>query len=99
MKCLYGKWKIRLLYFIHEGYKRPGELHRKIPDATPRVLNMQLNELLQHQLIQKTIFPQVPLKVEYELTPFGETVMPVIRLLGEWGDENRDKLLAVIDQE
>lgn len=43
-EVLYGKWKIRLLWFIHEGHTRPGELQRKIPDASRRVLNMQLKE-------------------------------------------------------
>lgn len=98
-EVLFGKWKIRLLYFIHEGFRRPSELHRKIPDATPRVLNMQLNELLQHQLVEKTIYTQIPLKVEYQLTAFGESLVPVISLLGEWGDNNREKLLSVLTQE
>jgi DNA-binding HxlR family transcriptional regulator len=90
---LYGKWKIRLLYFIHEGHKRPGELQRKIPEATLRVLNMQLKELEKHGIISKKVFPQLPPKVEYALTDFGETLMPVINMLGEWGDTHQDRLM------
>ncbi|OJV81920.1 MAG: transcriptional regulator [Bacteroidia bacterium 44-10] len=81
-EVLYGKWKIRLLWFIHEGYKRPSELQRKIPDASRRVLNIQLKELEEHELITKTIYPVVPPKVEYSLTEFGETLIPVISVLG-----------------
>lgn len=52
-EVLYGKWKIRLLWFINEGFQRPSELQRKIPDASRRVLNIQLKELEQHALVSK----------------------------------------------
>ena len=74
-EVLYGKWKIRLLWFIHEGYKRPSELQKKIPNASRRVLNIQLNELEGHELISKKIYPVVPPKVEYSLTEIGETLI------------------------
>jgi DNA-binding HxlR family transcriptional regulator len=95
-EVLYGKWKIRLLWFINEGYKRPSELLRKIPDASRRVLNIQLNELEEHGLVSKITYAQAPPKVEYSLTAFGKTLMPVIAELGSWGDEHADHLRAVI---
>ncbi len=95
-EVLYGKWKIRLLWFIHEGHKRPSELQRKIPDASRRVLNIQLKELENHELITKVIYPQVPPKVEYSLTDFGNTLIPVIAALGNWGDEHEARLRSVI---
>lgn len=95
-EVLYGKWKIRLLWFINEGHKRPSELQRKIPDATRRVLNIQLKELEAHELVSKVIFPVVPPKVEYNLTDFGKTLIPVIAVLGEWGDQNEKRLQSVI---
>ncbi|WP_224994824.1 helix-turn-helix domain-containing protein [Cesiribacter sp. SM1] len=82
-EVLYGKWKIRLLWFINEGNKRPSELQRKIPDASRRLLNMQLNELQEHELITKVIYPFVPPKVEYSLTEFGKSLIPVIAALGQ----------------
>jgi DNA-binding HxlR family transcriptional regulator len=91
-EVLYGKWKIRLLWFIHEGNKRPSELQRKIPDASRRVLNIQLKELEEHELITKEIYPVVPPKVEYTLTEFGETLIPVLAALGQWGDEHQERL-------
>lgn len=93
---MYGKWKIRLLWFINEGHKRPSELQRKIPDASRRVLNVQLNELEAHDLIKKKIFPVVPPKVEYSLTPFGKTLIPVIAALGNWGESNEERLRNMI---
>jgi DNA-binding HxlR family transcriptional regulator len=95
-EVLYGKWKLRLLWFINEGYIRPSELQRKIPDASRRVLNVQLNELQHHELIAKTIYPVVPPKVEYHLTDFGKTLIPVIAALGNWGDTNEERLRKVI---
>ncbi|WP_379964907.1 winged helix-turn-helix transcriptional regulator [Epilithonimonas sp. UC225_85] len=95
-EVLYGKWKIRLLWFINEGHKRPSELQRKIPDATRRVLNIQLKELEDHELVSKVIYPVVPPKVEYSLTDFGKTLIPVISVLGNWGDENEERLQSVI---
>jgi DNA-binding HxlR family transcriptional regulator len=95
-EVLYGKWKIRLLWFINEGHKRPSELQRKIPDASRRVLNMQLKELEEHELITKMIYPVVPPKVEYSLTEFGKTLIPVIAALGQWSGEHEDRLRDVI---
>ncbi len=95
-EVLYGKWKIRLLWFINEGFKRPSELQRKIPDASRRVLNMQLKELEGHELVSKIIYPVVPPKVEYNLTDFGKTLIPVISAIGQWGDEYEERLRLII---
>ena len=95
-EVLYGKWKIRLLWFINEGHKRPSELQRKIPEASRRVLNIQLKELEEHELISKIIYPVVPPKVEYSLSEFGKTLIPVISVLGNRGDENEKRLRNVI---
>ena len=95
-EVLYGKWKIRLLWFINEGFQRPSELQRKIPDASRRVLNIQLKELEEHELVSKIIYPVVPPKVEYSLTDFGKTLIPVISAIGNWGDTNEERLRLVI---
>jgi DNA-binding HxlR family transcriptional regulator len=95
-EVLYGKWKIRLIWFINEGNKRPSELQRKIPDASRRVLNIQLKELEEHGLVSKMIYPVVPPKVEYSLTEFGNTLIPVISALGNWGDEHQERLRNLI---
>ena len=95
-ELLYGKWKMRLLYFIHQGHQRPSQLQKKIPDATLRVLLMQLKELETAKLVQKVVYPQVPPKVEYSLTPLGETLIPVIDTLGLWGDQHLDELRMII---
>lgn len=95
-EVLYGKWKMRLLWFIKQGHKRPSELQRKIPDASRRVLNVQLKELEDHELISKVVYAVVPPKVEYHLTEFGESLIPVIGAIGQWGDRNEERLRSLI---
>lgn len=82
-EVLYGKWKMRLLWLINDGHKRPSELQRKIPDASRRVLHIQLKELEEHELVSKIVYPVVSPKVEYSLTGFGETLIPIISSLGD----------------
>jgi DNA-binding HxlR family transcriptional regulator len=95
-EVLYGKWRIRILWFIHEGHKRPSELQRKIPDVSRRVLNIQLKELEEHKLVTRKIYPVMPPKVEYDLTAFGQTLIPLIQAIGLWGDEHQERLQKVI---
>ena len=95
-EVLYGKWKIHLIYFISQGLKRPSELQRKIPRATRRVLNVQLNQLEDHGLISKKIYAQLPPKVEYTLTRLGHSVLPIVMALGKWGDDHQEQLRRAI---
>ena len=88
-EVLYGKWKMRLLWFINEGHQRPSELQRKIPDASRRVLNIQLKELEEHELVTKIIYPVVPPKVEYSLTEIGLSLKKVTETIADWGIEYR----------
>jgi DNA-binding HxlR family transcriptional regulator len=95
-EVLSGKWKFHLLYFLSEGFKRPSELQRKIPGATRRVLNVQLNELEEYGLVTKKVHVELPLKVEYSLTGLGNSVVPVITALGKWGDDHQNQLRQLI---
>src|SRR5260370_372317 len=70
--------------------------HSFFSSASRRVLHIQLKELEQHELVKKIIYPQVPPKVEYSLTEFGKTLIPVINTLGKWGDKNERRLRKVI---
>ena len=88
-EVLLGKWKMHLLYFIGEGKRRPNELQKMIPNATRRVLNVQLNQLEDHGLVSKKIFAELPPKVEYSLTDIGKTALPVIMKLGQWGEDHQ----------
>jgi DNA-binding HxlR family transcriptional regulator len=95
-EVVFGKWKIHLIYFISQGAQRPAELQRKIPGATRRVLNAQLNQLESHGVIVKKIYAEMPPKVEYSLTDLGCSVLPIVTALGNWGDEHQEHLRRVI---
>lgn len=91
-EVLHGKWKSTLLSCIAQGIRRPSAMQRTIPSATRRVLNVQLAELEQHGLISKTIFPELPPKVEYQLTSLGQSLLPVIEVMEQWGNAHRTEL-------
>lgn len=91
-KILHGRWKIALLLRIADGITRPGEISRSIPQATRRVLDAQLGELLMHNLIKKEIYNESIPHVEYQLTDLGQSLMPVINLMGQWGEDNLETL-------
>ena len=91
MEMLGGKWKPCLIHNIRQGLRRPSELHRRNPSATPRVLNQQLRELEEHGLVRKVIHPVLPPKVEYFLTPLGESLLPLIDTMNEWGNLHSDE--------
>lgn len=88
-----GKWKPCIISCINNNIRRPNEIHKEIKNASPRVINMQLKELLQYGIISKNIFPGLPLKVEYHLTELGESILPIVFAMDRWGDKNRDLIL------
>lgn len=96
LEVVSGKWKTNLIWHINSGVKRPGELHRKIPKASRRVLDAQLKQLSDHGIILKKLFDGLPLKVEFELTPLGETLIPLIVLTAQWGEAHRSELEKLI---
>ncbi|MBB4228192.1 winged helix-turn-helix transcriptional regulator [Rhizobium mongolense] len=82
-----GKWKGVILFHLMDGTLRFNELRRKLPAVTQRMLTKQLRELEESGLVSRTVYPVVPPRVEYALTPLGETLKPVIRALAAWGEE------------
>ncbi len=93
MKVFGAKWKPCIIDAINRGFLRPSEMHREIYTATPRVIDMQLRELEEYNVVYKTIYPGLPLKVEYRLTELGESIVPIIAQLDQWGTRNRARLL------
>jgi DNA-binding HxlR family transcriptional regulator len=82
-----GKWKSVILYYlIRDGVIRFGELRRLLPRVTPQMLTAQLRELEADGVVHRKVYPQVPPKVEYSLTPFGKSLAPVIRAMARWGE-------------
>jgi DNA-binding HxlR family transcriptional regulator len=80
-----GRWKGVVLYHLLGGVKRFNELRRLVPGVTQRMLTRQLRELEAHGLVQRTVYPVVPPKVEYQLTDLGLTLKPLLTELRSWG--------------
>lgn len=86
LELIGGKWKGLVLYhLLQQGTMRFSELRRKVPRVTQRMLTRQLRELESAGLILRTVYPEVPPRVEYALTSEGESLRPVILALREWG--------------
>ncbi|MFQ6600957.1 winged helix-turn-helix transcriptional regulator [Flavobacterium sp. C3NV] len=85
MEVVGSKWKFCLLDEISKGIKRPKDLINAVNGITKRVLQNQLKELEFHGLLGKTIYTEIPLKVEYFLTESGESLMPLIVAIDKWG--------------
>jgi len=80
-----GKWSIKILtYLMYKGTLRFGELRKIIPDVTQRMLIHKLRELENRGVIERTVYPVVPPKVEYKLTELGQSLKPVLDALSEW---------------
>lgn len=80
-----GKWKGTILYLLSRRTLRFNELRRFMPNATHRMLSLQLRELEADDLVVRTVYPVVPSKVEYSLSERGRTLEPILTALKEWG--------------
>ncbi|RKH14694.1 transcriptional regulator [Corallococcus sp. CA053C] len=87
-----GRWKGVVLYWLSTRTLRFGELRKLLPNCTQRMLTLQLRELEQDGLVKRTVFAEVPPRVEYELTPFGKSLQPILLSLRDWGDCYRSRL-------
>jgi DNA-binding HxlR family transcriptional regulator len=81
-----GKWKGILLFHLMSGTHRFNQLRRQLPSITQRMLTKQLRELEKDGLIQRVVYPEVPPRVEYSLTPLGRSLRPIINALRAWGE-------------
>ena len=85
LKIIGGKWKGVVLFHLLDGPMRFNELGRKTLGVTPRLLVKQLRELEEDGLVERTVYPVVPPKVEYALTEEAQTLAPLLRALDQWG--------------
>lgn len=89
-KILGGKWRACIIDSIARGIRRPSGLQREIPEAPSRVIQMHLRELEALQVIRKETTGSFPLKAEYFLTPLGESALPLIAAMDQWGNANKE---------
>lgn len=84
-----GRWKVSLLWTLTFGKMRYGTIRDRFSIVSERVLVLQLKELENDGFVRRIVYPEVPPRVEYEITERGMTLKPILMALSEWGDEQK----------
>ncbi|MBX9421738.1 MULTISPECIES: helix-turn-helix domain-containing protein [Streptomyces] len=90
-----GKWKTALLWLLESGPHRPGELRRKLPGLSEKVLTQALREMEEDGLVHREVHDVLPPKTVYSLTGFGRELSSALAPLSDWGYRRLDRLTAV----
>lgn len=91
-----GRWKLLILCRLENGAMRFSELRRSISNITERMLTLQLKELEADGIVRRTVYPEVPPRVEYELTNMAKELIPVWQQLSDWGMRHRNCRMSAV---
>lgn len=105
LNVISGKWKLKILNKLRDGAKRYSDINRNVPGLTEKMLSQQLRELEEDQIVTRTVYPEVPPRVEYELTERGLAMSDIFQSLEAWGsnfmknvpDKIENNVLTVTD--
>ena len=86
LRVIEGRWKVMTLYHLLKGMKRFNELNRLLAGISPRTLAKQLRELERDGIVRRKVYPEIPPRVEYTLTPLGRSLEPVLQSMHAWGE-------------
>jgi len=90
MTVIGGKWKPIILWILRDHVRRFGEIKRFIPAITQKMLTQQLRELEENKIINRKVYPVVPPKVEYSLSEYGRTLIPILDAMAAWGGKHKN---------
>lgn len=94
LDILSGKWKLQIILSLSFGKKRFKQIQREIPGLTPKMLSKELKELEVNELATRHVYDTSPVSIEYEITPYGKTLRPLIEELHKWGSKHRTRIIA-----
>lgn len=86
-----GKWKPLIMFILVANTMRFSQLQRSIAGITQKMLTEQLRELEKDGLVNRKVYPQIPPKVEYSITKYGRTLLPVLETMHKWGKEHKSQ--------
>ena len=86
-----GKWKPIILFRVSKGINRFTMLLKEIDGINRQMLSKQLKELAKSGILERKLFPEIPPRVEYSLTPFGKSLLPVVQSMNRWGQKHQVK--------
>ena len=90
-----SKWTLLIIIVLHRnGSTRFNQIGKLIPDISTKVLSEALQTLEADNLVKRTVFPEVPIRVEYELSELGQSLIPIIRQLTDWAVTNMPEILS-----
>lgn len=96
LRIVGGKWKPLILYFLGRGPKRYGELKREVRGVSDKMLIQQLKELEAHGIVLRTDYGEIPPRVDYALTPFGQSLVAAMSPLCDWGERNSATIASAL---
>lgn len=85
-----GQWTLHIWFYLISGKKRFGELKKQLPNVTERMLTLHLRKMEKNNLVKRTVYPEVPLRVEYELTKSGKALKVLFKHLAKWGEQHKE---------
>lgn len=88
-----NKWKVLIVRDLMDGTKRFGELKKSVGSISQKVLTANLRAMEEQGLVTRTVYPEVPPRVEYTLTETGYSLRPVLDAMHQWGDMYREKIV------
>lgn len=91
-----GRWKLLILCKLENGKLRFSEIRRRISGITERMLTLQLREMEKEGLVKRTVYAEVPPRVDYELTEIAEELVPIWKQLDQWGKKHRELIQSQI---
>ena len=97
LEVMGGKWKPYIIYELTQGPKRPSELQRSVPEASTRVINQQLKELVDYGVVEKKVISTTCKHSEYSLTELGCSLIPLIEQMRDWGLACKPTLESILD--
>jgi len=89
LRVIQGRWKLLILRELIEAVRRFSDLQRSLDGVSQKVLTAQLRELEADGVVQRTVYPEVPPRVEYSFTPLGRELIPVLEGLHAWGEKKQ----------
>jgi DNA-binding HxlR family transcriptional regulator len=99
MNYVGGKWKTVVLWYLKNDRKRFSELRKLIPNITEKMLSLQLKDLEQDGIVTRKVYKEIPPRVEYYLTDFGKTLIPMLEEIALWGRNLAKAKGKIIDKE
>ncbi len=99
IRIMGGKWKPLILFFLQKGPQRYGELKRLVRGVSDKMLIQQLKEMELHGVISRTDYKEIPPRVDYSLTPLGQSLIKAMSPLCRWGEKNTSAIAGALSKQ